>query len=41
MPRWQVSHTYIEPDQPDTWGAALRPASKILLLETPSNPGWP
>jgi O-succinylhomoserine sulfhydrylase len=39
MPRWGVSHTYVEPDQPATWVRAVRPESKILLLETPSNPG--
>ncbi|MEL7221764.1 MAG: aminotransferase class I/II-fold pyridoxal phosphate-dependent enzyme [Bacteroidota bacterium] len=39
MPRWGVSHTYVEPDQPENWEAAIRPESKILLLETPSNPG--
>lgn len=39
MPRWGVSHTYVAPDAPDTWVAALRPETKIFLLETPSNPG--
>lgn len=39
MPRWGVSHTYVEPDQPDKWEAAVQENSRILILETPSNPG--
>lgn len=39
LPRWGIMHTYVEPIQPDQWEAALQPSSKLLLLETPSNPG--
>ncbi len=39
LPRWGITFTYVEPDQPETWEEAVRPESKILLLETPSNPG--
>lgn len=39
MPRWQIGHTYVDPTNPDTWSEALRPASKVFLVETPSNPG--
>lgn len=39
MPRWGIQHTYVEPDTPASWENAVRPESKILLLETPSNPG--
>jgi O-succinylhomoserine sulfhydrylase len=39
MPRWDVSHSYVEPDQPEKWDAAVQENTRILLLETPSNPG--
>lgn len=39
FPRWGITHTYVEPDQPETWSAALQPSTKMLILETPSNPG--
>ncbi|MEL7425472.1 MAG: aminotransferase class I/II-fold pyridoxal phosphate-dependent enzyme [Bacteroidota bacterium] len=39
MPRWGVDHTYIEADQPTDWSDAVQDNTKILLLETPSNPG--
>ncbi len=39
MPRWGVSHTYVEPDQQDQWASAVQENTRILLLETPSNPG--
>ena len=39
LPRWNISFTYVEPDQPDTWDAAVQSNTKMLILETPSNPG--
>ncbi len=39
MPRWGVGHTYVAPEAPHEWAAALQPNTKIFLLETPSNPG--
>lgn len=39
LPRWGVQHTYVEPTDVEQWEAALTPQTKILLLETPSNPG--
>lgn len=39
MPRWGVSHTYVEPDRQDQWASAVQENTRILLLETPSNPG--
>ena len=39
MPRWGVSHSYVEPDQTQHWDAAVQENTRILLLETPSNPG--
>lgn len=39
MPRWGVSYSYVEPDEPQNWDAAIQENTRILLLETPSNPG--
>jgi O-succinylhomoserine sulfhydrylase len=39
MPRWGVTHTYVAAENTDGWAAAVQPNSRILLLETPSNPG--
>jgi O-succinylhomoserine sulfhydrylase len=39
FPRWNISHTYIDLDKPDLWEAAIRPETKMIFLETPSNPG--
>ncbi|MEM9984911.1 MAG: aminotransferase class I/II-fold pyridoxal phosphate-dependent enzyme [Bacteroidota bacterium] len=39
LPRWQIQHTYVDIHQPEQWGAAVRPETKLLFVETPSNPG--
>lgn len=39
FPRWGVSHTYVDGDDPERWAAAITPATKALFVETPSNPG--
>jgi O-succinylhomoserine sulfhydrylase len=39
FPRWGVSHTYVDGDDPSRWAAAITPKTKLLFVETPSNPG--
>ena len=39
LPRWGVSHTYVESNDPESWAAAVRPQTKLFVTETPSNPG--
>jgi O-succinylhomoserine sulfhydrylase len=39
LPKWGVTFTYVEPDQPDTWAAAVQPNTVLFCTETPSNPG--
>lgn len=39
LPKWGVSFTYVEPDDPTTWAAAVQPNTKLFVTETPSNPG--
>ncbi|MCA9934578.1 MAG: aminotransferase class I/II-fold pyridoxal phosphate-dependent enzyme [Ardenticatenaceae bacterium] len=38
LPRWGISHTYVEIDKPETWTAAIRPETRLCVVETPSNP---
>ena len=39
FPRWGVSHDYVDGTDPADWRAALRPNTKAIFVETPSNPG--
>ncbi len=39
FPKWGITFSYVEPDDPSSWAAALQPNSRMFLTETPSNPG--
>ena len=39
LPRYGIEYTYVSPNEPDTWEAAIRPNTKMIFLETPTNPG--
>lgn len=39
LPRWGISHTYVDAERPETWSEYFRPQTRICLVETPSNPG--
>lgn len=39
FPRWGVSHDYVDGTDPERWAAAIRPNTRLLFVETPSNPG--
>jgi O-succinylhomoserine sulfhydrylase len=39
LPRWGVSHTYVDINDPESWEEAIKPGTRMILLETPSNPG--
>lgn len=39
LPRWNIDHTYIDVNDTAHWHTHLRPETKMLFLETPSNPG--
>lgn len=39
FPRWGITHTYVEALKPEEWEAAIRPETRMIFLETPSNPG--
>jgi cystathionine beta-lyase/cystathionine gamma-synthase len=38
LPRRGVSTTFIEPDGAEAWRSAIRPETRLLLLEVPTNP---
>ncbi len=39
FPKWNINHTYVDANQQDDWEAAIQENTKILFVETPSNPG--
>ncbi len=39
FPRWGITHTYVDPQDVDGWEAHIRPETRMIVLETPSNPG--
>jgi O-succinylhomoserine sulfhydrylase len=39
LPKWGITSTYVDIDDAAAWEAAVTPQTKMLLVETPSNPG--
>lgn len=39
FPRWGISHTYVDIHNPEKWEDAIQKNTKMIFLETPSNPG--
>jgi O-succinylhomoserine sulfhydrylase len=39
LPRWGISSTYVDALNLPEWEAAIRPETKMIFFETPSNPG--
>ena len=40
LPNWGITHTYVDAAAPkDVWEKAIQPNTKMIYLETPSNPG--
>ena len=39
FPRWGITSTNADIKNPESWEAAIQPNTKMLLLESPSNPG--
>lgn len=39
LPKWKITYTYVEPNDVASWEAAVQPNTKMLITETPSNPG--
>lgn len=38
LPKWGISHTYFDINKPDTWEGLIQPNTKMVFIETPSNP---
>lgn len=38
LSKWGITYTYVEPEDMAAWEAAIQPNTKLLFLETPSNP---
>lgn len=39
LPKWGIQHSYVDITKPETWEAAIKPNTKMIYLETPTNPG--
>lgn len=39
LPKWQISSTYVDFDQYEKYEEAIQDNTKVLYIETPSNPG--
>lgn len=39
LPKYGIDYTYVAADKPEEWEAAVRPETKMIYLETPTNPG--
>ncbi|MEZ4775046.1 MAG: aminotransferase class I/II-fold pyridoxal phosphate-dependent enzyme [Bacteroidia bacterium] len=38
LPKWNITHTYADINDTDSWEGLVQPATKIVFAETPSNP---
>lgn len=39
LPKWGIEYSFFDILNPDTWEAQIRPNTKMIFAETPSNPG--
>ena len=39
LPNYGIEHSYVSADKPEDWEAAIRPDTKMIYIETPTNPG--
>ncbi len=39
LPRFGIEYSYVAADKPQEWEAAIRPNTKMIYIETPTNPG--
>lgn len=39
LPKWGISTTYVDLQTPEEWRSAVTPATRMVFVETPSNPG--
>lgn len=39
LPKYGIEYSYVDATKPEEWEAAVRPNTKMIYLETPTNPG--
>ncbi len=39
LPKYGIEYSYFAADRPEDWEAAIRPNTKMIFVETPTNPG--
>lgn len=39
LPKWGITHTYVDGIDQEQWQRAIQPTTKMILVESPSNPG--
>ncbi|MET6997387.1 trans-sulfuration enzyme family protein [Chitinophaga defluvii] len=39
LPKWGIAYTYFDVNQPETLEALIKPNTRMIFVETPSNPG--
>jgi O-succinylhomoserine sulfhydrylase len=39
LPKYGIEHSYFEAGKPETWESAILPNTKMIFVETPTNPG--
>ncbi len=39
LPKWGISHTYVDAEKPEEWEKAINKNTRMIFVETPSNPG--
>ena len=39
LSKWGITHTYVDASAPDQWAKAIQKNTKMIFIETPSNPG--
>jgi O-succinylhomoserine sulfhydrylase len=39
FPRWNIDYSYADLNDPSSWEALIKPNTKMIFIETPTNPG--
>src|SRR5580704_13151854 len=39
LPKYGIAYTYVDAHDPEAWERAIRPNTKMIYIETPTNPG--
>ncbi|MEO8820248.1 MAG: aminotransferase class I/II-fold pyridoxal phosphate-dependent enzyme [Ginsengibacter sp.] len=39
FPRWNIDYSYADLNHPESWESLIKPTTKMIFIETPTNPG--